>query len=180
MFLILIQLVLIVISALIVISLAHFLFTGNTPSITTPLSSRKYLFENIVLDDTSVFYDLGCGNSKLLIELSRKNPNTKYVGVDSSFVSFILSKVGVFLSKQKNISLKFADFYKLNLSSATHIYVWIYVSDMNKLYEKFKKELRPGTLVYSLDFPFTSMRPKEKINIGKENRFGHTLYIYIF
>ena len=180
MFLILIQFVLIIISAFIVISFAHFLVTGNTPSITSPLSSRKYLLENILLDEKSVFYDLGCGNSKLLIELSRKNPNGKYFGVDNSLVSFLSSKLGVIFSRQKNIEIKFANFFNLDLTPATRIYLWIYVKDMEKLFKKFKKELRPGTLVYSLDFPFTSIEPKEIINLGKENKFGHTLYIYIF
>lgn len=180
MFLVFIQIILIIIPLFFVISLVHFLVTGNTPSITSPPYSRKFLMENIVFGEKSVFYDLGCGNSKLLIELSKRYPNIRYVGVDNSLSSYILSKLNVFLSKQKNISLKLADFYKLNLSSATHIYVWIYVKDMDKLYKKFKKELRPGTLIYSLDFSFTSIQPKETINIGKENRFGHTLFVYIF
>lgn len=180
MFLLLIQLVLLIISALIVISLVHFLFTGNTPSIASPLSSRKYLLENIRLDEKSVFYDLGCGNSKLLIGLSRKNPTARYVGVDSSLVSYIESKLNVFLSKSKNISVRLSDFFNLDLSLATHIYLWIYVKDMDKLLKKFEKELQPGTLVYSLDFPFTSKKPTETIDLGKENKFGHTLYIYRF
>ena len=180
MFFVLIQLVLIIISAFIVISLTHFLFTGNTPSITSPSTSRKFLLENISLDKNSVFFDLGCGNSKLLIELSRKNSNAKYVGVDNSLMSFLLSKLAVIFSRQKNIEIKFADFFKLDLSPATHIYLWIYVKDMDKLFKKLKKELRHGTLVYSLDFPFTSIEPKEIIDLGKKNRFGHTLYIYVF
>ncbi|MBP7785840.1 hypothetical protein KA062_01110 [Patescibacteria group bacterium] len=180
MFLIFTQVILIVISTLIVISLLHFLFTGNTPSITSPTSSRKYLLENIGLDEKSVFYDLGCGNSKLLVDLSRNNPTARYVGADSSLVSYIESKLNVLLSKSKNISIKFSDFFNLDLSSATHIYLWIYVKDMDKLLKKFEKELQGGTLVYSLDFPFTSKEPTETIDLGKENKFGHTLYIYRF
>lgn len=179
-FLILTQITLLIIPALIVVSLAHFLFTGNTPSITSPLSSRKYLLENISLNERSVFCDLGCGNSKLLLELSRKNPNAKYIGVDSSLVSFLLSKIGVIFSRRKNIYIKYADFFNLDFTSATHIYLWIYVKDMDKLFKKFKKELHPGALVYSLDFPFTLIEPKETINLGEDNKFGHTIYIYVF
>lgn len=169
-----------IISALIVISLVHFLFTGNTPTITSPLSSRKYLLENVVLDEKDIFYDLGCGNSMLLIELSKKYPEARFVGVDSSFVSFILSKINILFSKSRNISIKFSDFLNSNLSSATHIYLWIYVKDMDRLFKKLQKELHSGTLVYSLDFPFTSKKPAETINLGKENKFGHTLYVYLF
>jgi hypothetical protein len=51
---------------------------------------------------------------------------------------------------------------------------------VDKLLKKFKSELKEGTLVYSLDFPFSNKEPEEVRDLGKENRFGHTIYIYRF
>ena len=178
MFMAVVQIILIIISLSIVISLTHFLFTGNTPSLTSPLLAREYLLERISLDKSSVFYDLGCGNSKLLRSLAKKYPDSKFIGVDNSFFSYMFSKLAVSLCRLKNIDIRFENFLKSDLSSATHIYLWIYVKDINLLLGKLKKELKRHTLIYSLDFPFDDLNPVETIDLGRKKKFGHTLYIY--
>ncbi|HNU76201.1 MAG TPA: class I SAM-dependent methyltransferase [bacterium] len=178
MFILITQIILMIFPVLILVSLFHFLLTGNTPSINTPTSSIKYLSEIIPLDKDSVFYDLGCGNSKLLRSLSKKFKNTRFIGIDNSLISYIFSKIAVLLGNYKNIEIKYENFLTSDLSSATHIYLWIYVKDINLLLEKLKKELKKSVLIYSLDFPFEKLSPIEIINLGKEKKFGHTLYVY--
>lgn len=163
---------------LIVVSFLHFLLTGNTPSITTPISSINHLSKIISLDKDSVFYDLGCGNSKLLRSLAKNFPEARFIGVDNSFIPYLFSKIAVLLGNYKNIDIRFENFLKSDLSRATHIYLWIYVKDINLLLEKLKKELKKSVLIYSLDFPFEKLNPIEIINLRKEKKFGHTLYVY--
>lgn len=172
-----------VLSILVIVFLLDVLLTGKTPLVTTPSKSRKKIVQTINLKENDIFYDLGCGTSRFLVELSKIYPASRYIGIDNSPFSYVLSKLRVLFSnfnKSNNISIKYGNFFNFNLSSATHIYIWIYVKDMDKLLNKFNLELKHGTLVYSLDFPFSNKEPKEIIDLGSGNRFGHTLYIYSF
>jgi precorrin-6B methylase 2 len=170
----------IVLSILVVVFLLDVLLTGKTPLVTTPSKSREMIVNIIKLDKNSVFYDLGCGTSRLLVDLSKVYPSTQFIGIDNSPFSYVLSKFRIKLCKSKNISIKYGNFFKCDLSNATHIYLWIYVKDMDTLLKKFNSELKQGTLVYSLDFPFSNKESEEVRDLGRENRFGHTLYIYRF
>jgi len=175
-----IQIILTLSSVLVIVFLLDVLLTGKTPLVTTPSGSRKKLAEIFQLKENSVFYDLGCGTSKLLVECSKIFPSTKFIGIDNSPFACVLSRLRTVLNSSKNISIKFENFFKTDLSRATHIYLWIYIKDMNKLLTKFKSELKSGTLVYALDFPFSEKKPNEVVDLGERNKFGHTLYIYKF
>lgn len=178
MLILLIQGFLLIISLIILISLTQFLLTGNTPFIISPASSREYLLEFMSLNKDSVLYDLGCGNSKLLRSLAKKFPSSKFIGIDNSFLPYLLSKTSVLFGHYKNVEIRFENFLRSDLTTATHIYLWIYVKDINLLLKKLKKELKKSVLIYSLDFPSDELSPIETINLGKDKKFGHTLYVY--
>jgi hypothetical protein len=163
-----------------IVFLLDVLLTGKTPLVTTPYKARKKIINIIKLNKNSVFYDLGCGISSLLVDLSKIYPSSKFIGIDNSPFSYLLSKVSILLNKSNNVSIKYGNFFNCDLSNATHIYLWIYVKDMDKLLNKFKSEVKQGTLVYSLDFPFSNKDPDKVLDLGSNNRFGHTLYIYRF
>ena len=171
---------LLVLSILPVVFLLDVLLTGKSPLVTTPARSRYFLEDTLKLDETSIFYDLGCGTGALLTECAPRFPYAKFIGVDNSPFSYAISKIRVLLSESKNISIKFANFFDVDLSPATHIYLWLQVRDMDRLLSKFEGELKPGTFLYSLDFPFSQKDPTKKIDLGKDNKFGHTVYVYEF
>jgi SAM-dependent methyltransferase len=173
-------LILLLLSVLVVVFLLDVFLTGKTPMITTPSGSRRKIIKTLVLKENSVFYDLGCGTGTLLVECSKVFPTSHFVGIDNSPYSYFFSKIRVWLRKSKNISIKFGNFFNSDLSQATHIFLWIFVKDMDKLLNKFQSELKQGTLVYSLDFSFTKKEPEKVIDLGRRGMFGHTLYIYRF
>ncbi|MBW6441623.1 hypothetical protein K0B04_01795 [Patescibacteria group bacterium] len=164
----------------IVSSLIHFLITGNTPPLITPSSTREKLLEIIDLEKDSVFYDLGCGNGGFLIHLSKRFPKTKFVGIENSVIFYLVSKIRVFLSGRKNIKIKFGNFLYTDVSEATHLYMWIFVRDMDKLLEKFSKDLKNRAKVYSLGFTFTDKKPKEIVKVGNGKDFARIIYVYEF
>lgn len=175
-----VMLILISLSVLVIMFLLDVLLTGKTPLVTTPYKSREKLINIIQLKENSVFYDLGCGTARLLVDLSKVYPSSKFIGIDNSPFSYIFSRIRIMLSRSKNISIRYGNFFDCDLSLATHIYLWIYVKDMDKLLNKFKSELKSGALVYSLDFPFSEKESEEIRDLGRESKFGHTLYIYKF
>jgi trans-aconitate methyltransferase len=132
------------------------------------------------LNESSVFYDLGCGNGGFLINLSKRFPETKCVGIENSVIFYLISKIRVSLSGRKNIEIRFGDFLKKDVSEATHLYMWIFVRDMDQLLDKFSKELKSGSKVYSLGFTFTNKKPVEIIKVGNGKDFARIIYVYEF
>ena len=177
---ILLYLFLILICLLPVVFILDVLVTGKSPLVTSPRHARRALVNILDLNEKSLFYDLGCGTGSLLTECVSHFPSAKFVGIDNSPFSYGLSKMRMKVSGCKNISIKFANFFSVDLSQATHVYLWICVRDLDKLLEKFENELKSRTLVYSLDFPFSHKEPAKIVDLGREHKFGHTLYIYEF
>ncbi len=156
------------------------LLTGKTPLVVTPPKVLKVLSQEIQLKDSSVFYDLGSGTGNTLLYLSNNYPATKFIGIDNSFISCLISRVLMRFKHVPNITVINKNFFDVDLSKATHLYSWIIVSDMDKLLPKLRKELKPGTLLYSLDFPFTHMSPIKTLDFGNTHMFGRKLYTYEF
>jgi precorrin-6B methylase 2 len=171
---------LVLIGSLIVATLVHFLLTGNTPPLITPKDTRDKLLDIMHLDEKSVFYDLGSGDASLLLDVSERFPNTKCVGIESSIIFYMISKIRVSFLGRKNVEIKFGNFLNKHVSEATHLYMWIFVRDMNKLLEKFSKDLKSGSKIYSLGFTFTDKKPVEIIKVGKGKDFARIIYVYEF
>lgn len=171
---------LLILSFVIAVSLFVVLITGKTPLLNTPNRAMNALLNEVKLDETSIFYDLGCGTSKVLIPLAKNNPNSKFVGIDNSLVAYLFSVTAIKIYRLKNVSIKLGNFYNHNYSDATHIYMWIFTEAMDRMLPKFEKELKPGTSVYSLSFRFSNKAPSKTITLSNERWLGNTLYVYKF
>ena len=172
------QILLFLVSCTIVFSLFHFLVTGNTPSVSTPDWVIGKMAENREIKDGDIFYDLGCGTGRLIFNLSEVFTGTNFIGIENSLPQYLFARVRSFFLKRRNVSIKFENFLKTDLSDADHIYVWIYLRDIKLLKEKFEKELKSGCYIYSLDFPMPDVPVYKTIELKKTSKFGHTLFIY--
>lgn len=170
--------------ALIVIisTLLWVLVFRSLPSATPylPISKKTFPFikQSLNLNSESVFYDLGCGDGKVVDYISRAYPNVKCVGIEKSWLPYWLAK---FRNRNNlNVIIGRRNFFLEDLSAATHIYLYLFPVLMPKLLEKFKTELKFGTVVLSCDFTFPNIAPIESIKTGKPPGFGGTIYKYIF
>jgi SAM-dependent methyltransferase len=166
-------------SVLILSSLILFLVTGNTPTISTPSESARDIINNLDLKKGETFVDFGCGFGGFLQKVSKRFPEAYFVGIENSLLAFLISKIR-FIFGVGNVDIKFMNFFDYDISNVDHIYLWIFVRDLDKLKEKFEKELKKGAKVYLLDFPFTGKEPKSILNLNQSAEFGHTLFIYEF
>ncbi len=165
-----------------------FLFT----SFLTPLFSkvpfvpvRGRIVDEIIaaleLKDDSVLYDLGCGDGRVLFAGVKDFPNRSALGIERAPFPYLCAKIRKVFSKTKNVSIIYGDFFKLDFSPATHIFIYLFPSILDELLPKFEKELKQGTRLVSCDFQFSKRKPDEVIKTkSKDWQTNHTIYVYHF
>jgi SAM-dependent methyltransferase len=128
----------------------------------------------------SVFYDLGCGDARVLRALREKYPDAQYVGIDLRLLPYAMAKFKT--RNMPNVTILRKNIFSHDISDATHIYTFLYPKVMDDLLPKFTRELTVGTKVYSLDFFFTQKKPLQKhiLTNTSFDGLGRTLYGYEF
>jgi len=157
---------------------------NRVPFVMSSMAVLKDIAEALEINENSVVYDLGCGDGRILFYLSQLNQKAKYIGIENNLFPFILAKLRVYFNKKKNnakIEIINKDFFKKDLSDATHIFTYLYPNVMDDLLLKFDKELKGGTKLVSLSFQFTNKRPIKEIDLGRGRyKLGRKLYVYQF
>jgi SAM-dependent methyltransferase len=159
-------------------------FKNKAPFVTSSSAILKDIGKALDIKDDSIVYDLGCGDGRVLFYLSKFNNKAKYVGIENGIFPFLLSKVGNYYNKRKtnnDVEILRRNFFKQDLSNATHIFTYLYPNVMDDLLLKFDKELKPGTKLVSLSFKFTNKRPVEEIDLNRSKyKLGRKIYVYQF
>ena len=157
---------------------------NKVPFVTTSNAILKDIEKALEVKDDSVVYDLGCGDGRVLLYLSRFNRNARYIGIENSAFPIILARFESFLNKKKTgnkVEIINNNFFKQDLSDATHIFTYLYPNIMDELLPKFEKEVKPGTRLVSLSFKFAHKTPINKIDLKRSKyKLGRKLYVYQF
>ena len=181
---ILLYILLLVISLLVCIILFIFFviqfiakFTTHAPFVPVPKETIRQISENFNLDNTSVLYDLGCGDGRILIEASKLNPKTKMIGVEKALLPYFISKFNT--RKFSNIKIIRGDIFKTDLSEPSHIFLYLYPQVLEKLLPIFEKQCRKDTKVFSCDFQFKNKNPLKVIDlVNSTSPRGKKLFVY--
>ena len=160
------------------------LLRDGSPFVPISKSVLKEIEKVIGINDNSVVYDLGCGDGRVLFYLSQLHPKAKFIGIERSIFPLFLSKVTAFFHNKKvenKVEIINKDFFKTDLSNATHIFTYLRPDVMDNLLPKLDKELKSGTKLVAGYFQFTLKRPIAEASFGKNsNDERKRLFIYEF
>ena len=123
------------------------------------------------ISKNDLVYELGSGDGESLITFA-KEFQIPSVGIEVDPLRVVLSKFHIWRKRLGNmIRIVKKDFFKVDISEATVVYVYLVPRALEKLRPKFEKELKPGTRVisYRYEIPYLS-----KIGENKE----HKLFLY--
>jgi cyclopropane fatty-acyl-phospholipid synthase-like methyltransferase len=122
------------------------------------------------LKPTDVFYDLGAGDGRFLIEAARTY-NCKAIGYELFFPVYLIARIKILLSgESKNIRLYFRDFFEEDLRGADVIFCYLAHHAMRTLKKKFQDNpLKPGTRIISHAFSMKGWKPEKVIRINKKS-----------
>lgn len=125
------------------------------------------------ISSRDTIYDLGCGTGKALI-YAAKMYKTKGVGIEIDPIRFFLAKWNIRrFHQEKQILLYKKNFFSVDISQATVIFVYLVPNALKRLTPKFLKELKPGTKFLSYIYPMPEAIFKGRLKLvtyDKENK----------
>jgi len=141
-------------------------------------NTKRKAIEYLQLQDNSVFYDLGCGDGRVLLEASNQNPKVRCIGIELAPLPYLLARIRTRNYKQIHIQRK--NIFTVPLHNATHVYMYLMPKMMNALLPRLMSDLQPGTKLISCDFMFKDKVPIETIEVAQKGHHSQKLYIYEF
>ena len=152
-------------------------FTTDAPFVSVPDEIDDEIIDNLELAQDSILYDLGCGDAKVLIKAIKKIQGIQAVGVEKSLIPYFLAKFNS--RKHNNIQIRREDIFSTDISSATHIFVYLSTKAVNKLFGNIKNQCKKGVRLISCDFELNSISPDKIVELDNSNkRIGKKLFIY--
>ncbi len=136
---------------------------------------------HIDIEPSSVVYDLGCGDGRILQELHKKEPQATFVGIERGWSPYILAKIRTRKIASEKFKIIRGDMFAYDFSQATIITTYLFPKLLDALLPKIQKEVRPGTLLYSIDFTFSHKEPVKIIDLNRpKESLGKMLFVYQF
>ena len=118
------------------------------------------IFKLADLKEGQVFYDLGCGDGKVVI-YAAKHYKVQSIGLEISLPLYLFCRFRQLLEKNGKVIFKLKNLFKENLSSADVVYFFGIPSSLNEAFSaKLKKELKPGAKVISYAFKLHNWTPE--------------------
>ncbi|MBF8280418.1 MAG: hypothetical protein HW383_191 [Candidatus Magasanikbacteria bacterium] len=147
----------------IIIFIFTFFFVYTTwsaaPFIPTHASEVDALIGLTNFSEDDVVYELGSGDCRLLIAAVIAGAG-RGVGLELNPFLVWWGRWRVWRAGMSDkISVRFADAWRAELCDATVVITFWFGSRMEKLRDKLRRELRPGTRVLSYAFRFPEMKP---------------------
>ncbi len=137
----------------------------------TPEKIIRKMLQMTELKKGEVLYDLGCGTGRSLI-IGAKEFGAYGIGIEINPLLCWWAKIKIksnFLSDK--IKVQRANFFKIPISQADVIFIFLYRKANEKLVAKFKKELKPGTRIVSYHWKLPG------INLVKSDK-KNNIYVY--
>jgi hypothetical protein len=158
------EIIALLINLILVVSILESILIG-VPFLPVSGKILPEILEALELKQGSLFVDLGCGDGRVMEFCLKQVPGISCLGLERGFVPFFLAKIR--LKGLKSARVLRSDFFKYDLSGATHIFAYLSSSAMDKLLPKLEKELRPKTRMVSCDFAFSKKEPLKIINLDR-------------
>lgn len=120
------------------------------------------------------FLDIGAGIGTILSPLAKQFPQMLFFGVENAPLSWFIGQIRLF--RQTNIQWKMKNLWDTNLSQFDIVYAFLSPVPMTAIWEKSKKEMKPGSLLISNTFQIEGVQPYQIIEIDCTPK--RILYLY--
>jgi hypothetical protein len=143
------------------------------------LSSNKVwraLETQLPIEQPFTFVDLGSGIGGVLTYLAQTHPLGRYHGVESAPLPFVWSWLRIKLAGHSRCTVDWGSLWNCDLSQYDVVFAYLSPVPMSDLWNKARREMRPGSLFVSNTFAVPDHPPQENISI--DDLHHSTLYIW--
>jgi SAM-dependent methyltransferase len=124
-------------------------YVTGAPFVLTNNASADAMIRLAEIHKGDSIYDLGSGNGKLLLLASQKGARA---------IGYEINPILVLLSKIRGTSTYWKNFWHADIHDADVIFIYLIPWKMERLAEKLKRELKPGTTIVSNSFVFPNWK----------------------
>ena len=151
------------------------------PFVASPLPVVRHMLTLADLKSGETFYDLGAGDGRTVI-MAAQEFGARAVGVElrEDLAKKALAAIHE-LGIQDRVTIVQNDLFKVNLSPANVVFLYLTTSANDKVKPKLKKELKHGARVVSHDYEILGWKPVKMENFCENPKLGypsHTIYVY--
>ncbi|AVZ78330.1 methyltransferase type 12 [Zoogloeaceae bacteirum Par-f-2] len=118
--------------------------------------------------------DIGSGTGALLRPLARLRPESRFAGIEAAPAPYWLARL--LARAAPNLSFTRGDFFTASWSNYDVVYAFLSPVPMAKVWQKARKEMRPGSLLISNSFPVPGIEPAFVVKVADRRRTR--LYAY--
>lgn len=122
------------------------------------------------------FMDLGSGIGGVLTHLARVRPDGRYHGVESAPLPFLMSWLRIRLGGFQNCKVQWGSLWSCNLAQYDVVFAYLSPVPMTELWQKARREMRPGALFISNTFAVAEHPPQDTITL--DDLHHSTLHIW--
>jgi len=119
-----------------------------------------------------IFYELGAGSGRVM--LAAKQRGARVVGFELSPIFYLVTIINLRRHNINDYHLYWKNFFNAPIGAASVVYCFLMPKAMERLKEKFVRELRPGTKIISYAFEIPGWIPSA--SVASDNK--QTVYIY--
>lgn len=153
---------------------------GNplVPFVPTREEAMNLVFALAKPTEADVFYDLGCGDGRVVIEAVKRFNVKKAVCIEKreDLVKLAYRRVKE-EGLEDRVKVIHGDFMYTPIHEATIVYMYLLTSVNEALKPKLKRELRIGARIVTLDFEIPGWRPVAVL--GERHGWQKIAYLYV-
>jgi len=100
--------------------------------------------------------DLGCGFGGTVAALARARPDARVDGVETAPLPYLVCRLRRFGRWPDNAAVRYQNLWSVNLAPYDVVYCFLSTEPMQRLFDKARQEMRPGSLFVSNSFTVPS------------------------
>lgn len=120
--------------------------------------------------------DIGSGMGGILAHLAKVRPDGHYYGVETAPLPFLASWLRIKLGGYHNCRIEWRSLWVCDFSQYDIVFAYLSPAPMERLWQKIRNEMRPGTLFVSNTFTVPGQTPQSTITL--DDLHGSTLYVW--
>ncbi len=123
----------------------------------------------------TTFLDLGCGDARLLARLAAARKDGQFHGVEYAPLPWLAGWLRL-MQRGAGCRVRWGDLWSHDLAGYDVVYAYLSPVPMPQLWEKARREMRPGSLLVSNTFAVPDVSATDTVELN--DAWGGRLYVY--